>query len=129
MSKVARVGRWEEMDFAEEAGTWPGICISEKLAKNGDYILMYRDPSGNPVEPRMLVDNKDKASTTEGDIDKLVRDAKERAIPIAVLVTRDESQLRHIDKEERCLPRLGAHGSGFGQEGNQQRPCPRSRLG
>jgi ribosomal protein S13 len=101
MSKVARVGRREEMDFAEEAGTWPGICVSEKLPKNGDYILMYRDPSGTPLEPRMLVDNKDKASTTEGDIDKLVRDARERSILVAVLVTRDESQLRHIDKEER----------------------------
>jgi len=101
MSKIARVGRREEMDFAEEAGTWPGICISEKLPKNGDYILMYRDPSGTPVEPRMLVDNKDKASTTEGDIDKLVRDAKERCIPVAVMVTRDESQLRQTDKENR----------------------------
>jgi ribosomal protein S13 len=101
MSKVARVGRREEMDFAEEAGTWPGICVSEKLPRNGDYILMYRDPSGAPVEPRILIDNKDKASTTEGDIDKLVRDAKERSIPVAMLVTRDESQLRHIDKEER----------------------------
>jgi hypothetical protein len=101
MSKVARVGRREEMDFAEEAGTWPGICVSEKLPKNGDYILMYRDPSGTPLEPRMLVDNKDKASTTEGDVDKLVRDAKERSIPVAVLVTKDESQLRQTDKENR----------------------------
>jgi hypothetical protein len=101
MSKVARVGRREEMDFAEEAGSWPGICVSEKLPKNGDYILMYRDPSGAPLEPRLLLDNKDKASTTEGDIDKLVRDAKERLISVAVLVTKDESQLRHIDKEER----------------------------
>jgi hypothetical protein len=101
MSKVARVGRREEMDFAEEAATWPGICCSEKLAKNGDYILSYRDPSGAPVEPRMLIDNKDKASTTEGDIEKLVRDARERSIPVAILVTRDESQLRHIDKENR----------------------------
>jgi hypothetical protein len=101
MSKVARVGRQEEMDFAEEAATWPGIGVSDKLAKNGDYIMMYRDPSGTPLEPRMLVDNKDKASTTEGDIDKLVRDARERSIPVALLVTRNESQLRQIDKEER----------------------------
>jgi hypothetical protein len=104
MSKVARVGKREEMDFAEEAGTWPGVCVGEKLPRNGDYILMYRmyrDPSGAPLEPRMLVDNKDKASTTEGDIDKLVRDAKERSIPVAVLVTREETQLRQIDKDNR----------------------------
>ena len=37
MSKVARVGKREEMDFAEEAGSWPGICVSQKLPKNGDY--------------------------------------------------------------------------------------------
>jgi hypothetical protein len=99
MSKVARIGRREETDFAEEAETWPGICVSEKLSRNGDYILTYCDPSGAPLDHRMLVDNK--ASTTEGDIDKLVRDAKERSIPVAVLVTRDESQLRQIDKQNR----------------------------
>jgi hypothetical protein len=36
-----------------------------------------------------------------GDIDKLVRDAKERSIPAAVLVTREEAQLRQVDKEGR----------------------------
>ncbi len=46
MAKVARVGKKQEMDFAEEARTWPGICVSEKLSRNGDYILAYRDPSG-----------------------------------------------------------------------------------
>jgi hypothetical protein len=101
MSKVTRVGKREEMDFAEEAGTWPGICVSQKLPKNGDYILAYRDPSGAPLEPRMLVDNKHKQSVDEGDIDKLVRDAKERSISIAVLIARDESQLRQLDKECR----------------------------
>ena len=101
MSKVARIGKREEMDFAEEAGTWPGICVSEKLPKNGDYILAYRDRSGAPAEPRILVDNKAKAATTEGDIDKLVRDAKERSIPVAALVAREEAQLRQIDKENR----------------------------
>src|SRR5207237_762659 len=60
MSKVARVGKREEMDFAEEARVWAGICVSEKLPRNGDFILAFRDPSGAPLEPRMLVDNKDK---------------------------------------------------------------------
>jgi len=49
----------------------------------------------------MLVDNKDKAAVAEGDIDKLVRDAKERSTPVALLVTREESQLRQVDKEAR----------------------------
>jgi len=101
MSKVARVGKREEMDFAEEARTWPGICVSEKLPKNGDYILAYRDPSGAALEPRMLVDNQDKAAVTESDLDKLVRDAKERSMPVAILVARDEAQLRQVDKETR----------------------------
>ena len=89
------------MDFAEEAGTWPGICVSEKLPKNGDYILAYRDRGGAPAEPRVLVDNKAKAATTEGDIEKLVRDAKERSIPVAALVAREDAQLRQSDKENR----------------------------
>ncbi len=39
MAKVARVGKREEMDFAEEARTWAGTHVSEKLSKNGDFIL------------------------------------------------------------------------------------------
>ncbi len=101
MSKVARIGAREEADFAQEARTWAGICVSEKLSRNGDFILAYRDPSGTPVEPRMLIDNKDKTIVSEIDIDKLVRDARERSIPVAVLVTRNEEQLRQVDKETR----------------------------
>jgi hypothetical protein len=101
MAKVARVGRLEELSFADEARTWSGIEISPKLPRNGDFILAYRDPSGAPLEPRMLVDNKDKAGVTEGDIAKLVRDAKERSLSVAVLVARTEEQLRQIDRECR----------------------------
>ncbi len=101
MAKVARIGKREEMDFAEEAKTWAGISISEKLSKNGDFVLAFRDPSGAPLEPRILVDNKDKAIVAESDISKLVRDARERSTPVAFLVAREESQLRSVDKETR----------------------------
>ena len=101
MSKVARIGAREEADFVQEARTWAGICVSEKLARNGDFILAYRDSNGAPVEPRMLIDNKDKAIVGENDIDKLVRDARERSIPVAVLVARTEEQLRQVDREAR----------------------------
>jgi len=101
MAKVARVGKREELDFAEEARTWAGIVVSEKLPRNGDFILAYRDPSGAPLEPCILVDNKDKATISEGDIRKLIRDAKERRSPIGVIVAREESQLRQLDRERR----------------------------
>ena len=101
MSKVSRIGKREEMDFADEARTWAGVSVSEKLPRNGDFIVAYRDPSGASVEPRMLVDNKNKAAVTEGDIAKLVRDAKERSLSVAVLVARTEEQLRQIDRECR----------------------------
>jgi predicted nuclease with TOPRIM domain len=101
MSKAARRGKLEEISFEEEARTWAGVAISEKLPKNGDFILAYRDPSGVPVQPKMLVDNKDKAVVAESDLDKLVRDARERSIPVAVLVTREEAQLRQVDRECR----------------------------
>jgi hypothetical protein len=107
MSKVARVGKREELDFAEEARTWAGICVSEKLPRNGDFTLAYRDPSGVALEPRLLVDNKDKTVVSESDITKLVRDAKERSISVAVLVARDETQLRQVDKENRWDRRDG----------------------
>ncbi len=101
MSKVARVGKREEMDFAEEARTWAGVWISDKLPRNGDFILSYRAPNGDPTEPKILIDNKDKSTIAESDIDKLVRDARERSIGVAALVAREESQLRQIDRESR----------------------------
>ena len=101
LSKVARVGKREEMDFAEEARTWAGISVSEKLPRNGDFILAYRDPSGAPLEPRMLLDNKCKTTVTEGDLKKLVRDAKERRCPVAIVVAREENQLRQTDRDQR----------------------------
>jgi hypothetical protein len=78
MSKAARRGKLEEISFEEEARSWAGIHVSEKLARGGDYILAYRDPSGTPLEPQIIVDNKDKSSVTESDLRKLIRDAKER---------------------------------------------------
>lgn len=101
MAKVARRGKLEEVSFEDEARCWPGISISDKLPKNGDFILAYRDPSGTALEPQMLVDCKDKLAISETDIGKLVRDSKERSIPVAILVTRDETQLRQVDKETR----------------------------
>src|SRR5271169_1615243 len=101
LSKGARIGKREEMDFADEARSWAGIAISEKLPKNGDFILAYRDPSGTPLEPRILVDNKDKTTVSEGDIRKLIRDLKERRSPVGVIVAREESQLRQVDLEQR----------------------------
>src|ERR1700730_8591930 len=91
MSKVARRGKLEELSFEDEVQTWPGMCVSEKLAKNGDYLLAFRDPSGAVLEPKLLIDNKDKAAITEGDIKKLIRDAKESHTPVGVIVSKDET--------------------------------------
>ncbi len=101
MSKVARVGKREEVEFADEARTWAGIAISEKLPRNGDFIISYRAPNGDQTEPKILIDNKDKSVIAESDIDKLVRDARERSIGIAALVAREDSQLRQVDRESR----------------------------
>jgi hypothetical protein len=101
MSKAARRGKLEELSFEDEVRTWPGVCASEKLPKNGDYIVSYRDQSGAPLEPRLLIDNKDKAAISESDIKKLIRDAKERRILVGVVAAKDESQLRQVDRECR----------------------------
>jgi predicted nuclease with TOPRIM domain len=101
MAKVARVGKLEEISFEEEARTWAGIVVSEKLPRNGDFILAYRDPSGAPLEPCILVDNKDKSTISEGDVRKLIRDCKERRSPVGIIVAREESQLRQHDRERR----------------------------
>jgi hypothetical protein len=101
MSKATRRGKLEEISFEEEARTWAGIQVSEKLPRNGDFILTYCDPSGAPLEPCILVDNKDKATVSEGDIRKLIRDAKERRSLVGVIVAREEGQLRQLDRERR----------------------------
>ena len=50
----------------------------------------------------MLVDCKNKESVvTEGDIDKLIRDARERSLPVAVLVTRPIFSVAHPDHTAR----------------------------
>jgi hypothetical protein len=107
MSKAARIGKREEVTFEEEARTWAGIWISDKLPRNGDFILAYRAPNGDPLEPRILIDNKDKSTIAESDIDKLVRDARERSIGLAALVARDETQLRQVDRESRWSRKEG----------------------
>jgi hypothetical protein len=101
MVKAARIGKREETDFAEEARSWPGIWVGEKLPRNGDYQMAFSDATGNALEPFMLVDNKDKATVAESDIRKLVRDARRRKLPVAVLVARYGSQLRHADRRRR----------------------------
>ena len=54
------------------------------------------------LNPDMLVDNKDKDSgVTEADIKKLIRDAKERNIAVGIIVAKDVSQLRQIDRDCR----------------------------
>ncbi len=100
MAKIARIGRKEEIDFASEAKSWPGVWVSERLPRNGDYTLAFADALGDAAEPRILVDNKNK-SVSQADIRKLIRDAKRRGISMTALVARDESQLRHIDRQRR----------------------------
>ena len=101
LAKVARVGKREEMTFEEEVRTWAGVWISDKLPRNGDFLLAFRAPDGEPTEPKILIDCKNKLVIAESDIEKLVRDARERSIAIAALVTREESQLRQVDRESR----------------------------
>jgi len=49
MAKVARIGKKEEIDFADEARSWPGIWVGEKLPRNGDYLLAFADAAGNAL--------------------------------------------------------------------------------
>ena len=50
----------------------------------------------------MVVDTKNKDSgVTEADIKKLIRDAKERNIAVGIIVAKDVSQLRQLDRECR----------------------------
>src|SRR5271167_4210095 len=85
------------------AGCGPA-CPVVWQGRRGDpspYADCYRAPNGEPAEPKILIDNKDKSTIAESDIEKLVRDARERSIAVAALVAREESQLREVDRESR----------------------------
>ena len=105
--KITKRGIKEEVEFADDARSWPGIWISEKLVRAGDYLIAYRDLHGQPLEPKMLIDNKDKRNISEDDVEKLVRDAKSWEIRVAALVAKDETQLRSSDKDARWASRDG----------------------
>ena len=47
--KSLALARERRRTLRMEARTWAGICVSEKLARNGDFILAYRDSSGAPA--------------------------------------------------------------------------------
>jgi len=65
-------------------------------------ICQWANSAGARRERReILIDNKDKSVIAGSDIDKIVRDARERSIAVAALVARDESQLRQVDRESR----------------------------
>ncbi len=101
MAKVARIGKREEVDFAAKTRSWPGMWLGDKLPRNGDYLMAFSDAAGNALEPIFVVENKDKACLVPADIRKLVSDAKERKLAVAVLVMRGESQLRQVDRQRR----------------------------
>jgi hypothetical protein len=96
-----KLGKKEEIDFAEDVRSWAGIWIGDKLPRYGDYLMAFRDGAGNAIDPKMVVDNKDKACVTETDVKKLIRDCKERGLMVGVIVAREETQLRQVDRECR----------------------------
>ena len=49
----------------------------------------------------MVLDNKEKTAIGEADIKKLIRDAKERRSAVGIIVAKDESQLRQLDRDCR----------------------------
>ena len=63
--------------------------------------MAFRDPSGAPIEPRISWTPRTRSASLEADIAKLISDAKERKISVGILVARDESQLRQLDRECR----------------------------
>ena len=107
LSKAARIGKREETSFEDEARSWAGVWISDKLPRNGDFILAFRAPNGEPTEPKILIDCKNKLVIAESDIEKLVRDARERSIAIAALVASAEGQLRQVDRDCRWSRKNG----------------------
>jgi chromosome segregation ATPase len=58
-------------------------------------------PVARRLSPAYSWTTRIKDAVTESDIRKLIRDAKERRTPVGIIVTKDETQLRQVDRECR----------------------------
>ncbi|MCC6574821.1 MAG: hypothetical protein IT462_13660 [Planctomycetes bacterium] len=102
LAATAVQGRVEERSFEEEVREWPQFHVSDKLARNGDYILSLRDASGASWKgSELLIDNKDKDKVAADDLTKLIRDIKQRKYNLGAIVASDENVLRSEDREKR----------------------------
>jgi hypothetical protein len=93
--------------------SWWSEGQSEQFGSVDGYMLVAQslDPTTFPqcsrLPTRLLIDNKDKAAITEGDIKTLIRDTKERHAPVCAMVAGDESQLRQVDHDCRWSQEAG----------------------
>lgn len=102
MQSTARQGAIEERAFETMAKEISGIFVSDKLHKNGDYLVQLKKLDGTVDEASTLViDNKDKGRIDEKDVRKLVRDAKIHKSALAALVVKDSDSFGNKDSQNR----------------------------
>lgn len=113
--KLAKVpsekGKAGEIEFKEFCSQFAEIECSDKLDKQGDYLIKVRelDSKGNwlVINESILVDVKDKERLSPGDEEKALRDARMRKCNFVALVVTDESQLRKQDKQSLLTEKEG----------------------
>ena len=96
------MGKLEEISFEEEARTWAGIAVSEKLPKNGDYILAYprsQRRSAGAVHSRGQQGQGDRHRRRHQEADPRRQGTSQSRSEC--IVAREESQLRQLDRERR----------------------------
>ena len=94
--------RWTSL---RRRGRGRGSPSAKSFRRTATSFWRIATPSGAPLEPRIIVDNKDKSIITEGDIEKLIRDARRTLdARCGIIVARDESQLRQHDREAALGP-------------------------
>jgi hypothetical protein len=104
-------GKAGELEFREFCSQFAEIECSEKLDKQGDYLIKVRELDAKDnwilINEPILVDVKDKERLSPGDEEKAVRDARARQCHFVALVVADESQLRKQDEQSILTEKEG----------------------
>ena len=81
-SVASRIGKQGELDFEDWINQFPQFECSEKLSDTGDYLVHLKSKQGNgdlkTIQIPIVVDHKKNKVVSKGDIDKILRDVKQR---------------------------------------------------
>ena len=101
----ARIGKQGELEFQDWIAQYPQFECSKKLSSIGDYLVNLKSRQINGdlkfLQTPIVIDNKSNKKITKGDVDKILRDVKQRNTQIGYLLVNSAEQFRGEDLKNR----------------------------